>query len=297
MKKNVKRKKLTLFDFVVIAILAVFGLMVAYPLYFVVIASFSDPSKVMIGEVIFAPKNPTLEGYLRILQDSRIWTGYLNTIIYVVIGTAISVFTTMMIAYPLSRPEFKARKAVTIILMITMYFSGGMIPAYIMISNMGLRNTRFYMIIAGMISVYNIIVARSFLSMNIPKNLQEAAAIDGCSPLYFFFKMVLPLSKAIMSVLVLYYGVGKWNDYMTALIYLNDEEKYPLALVLKEILIQQNSMLSYDQGDPMEMMERMKVAESMKYGVMIVSTVPVLCLYPFLQKYFVKGVMIGSVKE
>lgn len=212
-------------------------------------------------------------------------------------GTALSVFTTLMIAYPLSRPEFAARKVVMVILMITMYFSGGMIPACIMITKLGLFNTRFYMILHGMVSVYNIIVARSFLSMNIPRNLQEAAAIDGCSPIYFFFKMVLPLSKAIISVLVLYYGVAKWNDYMTGLIYLSDESQYPLALVLKEILVQQNSLVSYEQGDPMEMMERMKVAEFMKYGVMIVSTVPVLCLYPFLQKYFVKGVMIGSVNE
>lgn len=292
-----RRKKLTKFDVIAIIILAFFGFITAYPMYFCVIASFSDPTKVMLGDVILLPKDITFDGYERMLQDETIWTGYMNTILYVGVGTFLSVLTTMMIAYPLSRKAFAGRKAVTVILLITMYFSGGMIPSYILVGNLGLRDTRFYMMIAGLISVYNVIVARSFLSMNIPQDLQEAAAMDGCSPIRFFIQMVLPLSKAIMAVLMLYYGVGKWNDYMTALIYLSDESKFPLALVLKGILITTTSGLSYDTADPMLMMERMKVAESMKYGVMIVSTLPIMCLYPFLQKYFVKGVMIGSVKE
>ena len=292
-----RRKKLTKFDVIAIIILAFFGFITAYPMYFWVIASFSDPTKVMLGDVILLPKDITFDGYERMLQDETIWTGYMNTILYVGVGTFLSVLTTMMIAYPLSRKAFAGRKAVTVILLITMYFSGGMIPSYILVGNLGLRDTRFYMMIAGLISVYNVIVARSFLSMNIPQDLQEAAAMDGCSPIRFFIQMVLPLSKAIMAVLMLYYGVGKWNDYMTALIYLSDESKFPLALVLKGILITTTSGLSYDTEDPMLMMERMKMAESMKYGVMIVSTLPIMCLYPFLQKYFVKGVMIGSVKE
>ncbi|HIS55571.1 MAG TPA: carbohydrate ABC transporter permease [Candidatus Fimimorpha excrementavium] len=292
-----RRKKLTKFDVIAIIILAFFGFITAYPMYFCVIASFSDPTKVMLGDVILLPKDITFDGYERMLQDETIWTGYMNTILYVGVGTFLSVLTTMMIAYPLSRKAFAGRKAVTVILLITMYFSGGMIPSYILVGNLGLRDTRFYMMIAGLISVYNVIVARSFLSMNIPQDLQEAAAMDGCSPIRFFIQMVLPLSKAIMAVLMLYYGVGKWNDYMTALIYLSDESKFPLALVLKGILITTTSGLSYDTEDPMLMMERMKMAESMKYGVMIVSTLPIMCLYPFLQKYFVKGVMIGSVKE
>ena len=292
-----RRKKLTKFDVIAIIILAFFGFITAYPMYFCVIASFSDPTKVMLGDVILIPKDITFDGYERMLQDETIWTGYMNTILYVGVGTFLSVLTTMMIAYPLSRKAFAGRKAVTVILLITMYFSGGMIPSYILVGNLGLRDTRFYMMIAGLISVYNVIVARSFLSMNIPQDLQEAAAMDGCSPIRFFIQMVLPLSKAIMAVLMLYYGVGKWNDYMTALIYLSDESKFPLALVLKGILITTTSGLSYDTADPMLMMERMKMAESMKYGVMIVSTLPIMCLYPFLQKYFVKGVMIGSVKE
>lgn len=296
MEKSKKKQKLAAFDYVTIVILAIFGLIVAYPLYFTVIASISDPSKVMIGDVIFWPKDITFSGYKKILEDTTIWTGYLNTIIYVFFGTMLSVITTMMVAYPLSRMSFAGRKPVTIILMITMYVSGGMIPTYILVNNMGLRDTRTVMILMGMISVYNVIVARSFLEVNIPRELEEAAAIDGCAPIPFFFRMVLPLSKAIMAVLVLYYGVWKWNDYMTGLIYLNDTAKYPLALVLKGILIQ-NSNVSLDIMDPMLMQERLRVAESIKYGVMIVSTLPVLCLYPFLQKYFVKGVMIGSVKQ
>lgn len=296
-KIKTKRNKLTVFDIFAIIILTFFGIITAYPMYFCVIASFSDPTKVMLGDVVFLPKDITFGGYERMLQDKTIWTGYMNTILYVGVGTFLSVLTTMMIAYPLSRKSFGGRKAVTVILLITMYFSGGMIPAYILVNNLGLRDTRFYMMIAGLISVYNVIVARSFLAMNIPQDLQEAAAMDGCSPIRFFIKMVLPLSKAIMAVLLLYYGVGKWNDYMTGLIYLSDESKFPLALVLKGILITTTSGLSYDTADPMLMMERMKIAESMKYGVMIVSTLPIMCLYPFLQKYFVKGVMIGSVKE
>lgn len=291
-----RRKKLTKFDVIAIIILAFFGFITAYPMYFCVIASFSDPTKVMLGDVILLPKDITFDGYERMLQDETIWTGYMNTILYVGVGTFLSVLTTMMIAYPLSRKAFAGRKAVTVILLITMYFSGGMIPSYILVGNLGLRDTRFYMMIAGLISVYNVIVARSFLSMNIPQDLQEAAAMDGCSPIRFFIQMVLPLSKAIMAVLMLYYGVGKWNDYMTALIYLSDESKFPLALVLKGILITTTSGLSYDTEDPMLMMERMKMAESMKYGVMIVSTLPIMCLYPFLQKYFVTGLTVGSVK-
>ena len=200
-------------------------------------------------------------------------------------------------AYPLSRSKFSGRNVIMLILMITMYFSGGMIPSYILISKLNLRNTTFLMVILGCVSVYNIIVTRTFLKSNISDDLEAAASIDGCGSIQFFVRIVLPLSKAIMAVLVLYYGVGKWNDYMNPMIYLDDEERYPLALKLREILLVATSGINYDTLDPTELEKRIQIAESMRYGVMIVSTIPVLCLYPFLQKYFVKGVMIGSVKE
>lgn len=297
-KSKIKRSKEDLiFDVFIYIFLGIFLLIVAYPLYFVVLASFSDVGMVNRGEVVFWVKGFNVEGYKKIFSDVTIWRSYLNTFIYVGFGTALSVIVTMMLAYPLSRSKFSGRNIIMLILMITMYFSGGMIPMYIMISNLNLRNTVFLMIILGCVSVYNVIIARTFLKSNISDDLEAAASIDGCGAIQFFIRMVLPLSKAIMAVLVLYYGVGKWNDFMTPMIYLDDVEKIPLALKLREILLVANSGIEYDKLDPVELDRRLQIVEIMKYGVMIVSTIPVLCLYPFLQKYFVKGVMIGSVKE
>lgn len=297
-KSKIKRSKEDLiFDVFIYILLGIFLLIVAYPLYFVVLASFSEVGMVNRGEVVFWVKGFNVEGYKKIFSDVTIWRSYLNTIIYVGFGTALSVIVTMMLAYPLSRSKFSGRNVIMLILMITMYFSGGMIPSYILISNLKLRNTVFLMIILGCISVYNVIVARTFLKSNISDDLEAAASIDGCGAIQFFIRMVLPLSKAIMAVLVLYYGVGKWNDFMNPMIYLDDVEKIPLALKLRELLMVANSGIEFDKLDPVELDRRLQIAESMKYGVMIVSTIPVLCLYPFLQKYFVKGVMIGSVKE
>ncbi len=286
-----------LFDIFIYIFLGLLFLIVAYPLYFVILASFSEPGMVNRGEVVFWIRGFNVEGYKRILQDNTIWRSYLNTIIYTGMGTAVSVMVTMMLAYPLSRSRFSGRNVIMVMLLITMYFSGGMIPNYLLVTKLHLRNTIFLMVILGAVNVYNVIVARTFLKTNISEDLEAAAAIDGCSTIPFFTRIVLPLSKAIMSVLVLYYGVSKWNDYMNPLIYLDDVEKYPLALKLREILLVANSNINYDALDPMEAEKKLLIAESIKYGVMIVSTVPVLCLYPFLQKYFVKGVMIGSVKE
>ena len=297
-KSNIKRSKEDLiFDIFIYTFLGAFLLIVLYPLYFIVLASFSEVGAVNRGEVVFWTKGFNIEGYQRILCDNTIWRSYLNTFIYVGLGTSLSVIVTMMIAYPLSRSRFSGRNVIMLLLMITMYFSGGMIPSYILISKLNLRNTTFLMVILGCVSVYNIIVTRTFLKSNISDDLEAAASIDGCGSIQFFVRIVLPLSKAIMAVLVLYYGVGKWNDYMNPMIYLDDEERYPLALKLREILLVATSGINYDTLDPTELEKRIQIAESMRYGVMIVSTIPVLCLYPFLQKYFVKGVMIGSVKE
>lgn len=290
--KNSKEDRI--FNAAAYFVLAVFAVMVIYPLYFVVIASFSDPYDVLNGNVYLIPKGITLEGYRRIIRDSSIWTGYANTIFYTVIGTSLNVALTMMIGYPLSRGYFSGQKAITTLLLITMYFQGGLIPQYLLVSNLGLRGTRAVMVLLGAVSVYNVIVARSFLQANITRELEDAASIDGCGQLQFFVTMVVPLSKAIIAVLIMYYGIAHWNDYFRAMIYLNKTEQFPLQLILRSILIQSQSLAGSDNIDLA--VESQRMAEQMKYGVIIVSSVPALLLYPFLMKYFEKGVMIGSVK-
>ncbi len=294
-KKIKKSHEDKIFDTVTYILLGFFMLIVLYPLYFIVIASFSDPYAVLTGKTALLPKGLNVKSYVRIFQEDTIWRGYLNSILYTTTGTLLNVTLTMMIAYPLSRKYFSGRKTIMTILLITMYFSGGLIPTYILVNKLNLRDTFWVMIVLGAISVYNVIVARTFLESNISSELEEAAQIDGCSQFRFFGYMVVPLSKAIIAVLVLYYAVGHWNDYMRGLIYLDKPEKYPLQMVIRSILIQ-TQMIEKDTIDIEELNAQMKLAEAMKYGVMIVSSVPVLLLYPFIQKYFIKGVMIGSVK-
>lgn len=293
---TIKRSREDLiFDIVIYLVLGFSFLVVAYPLYFLVIASISDPYAVLNGDVIFYPLHITFDGYQRIFRDHSIWNGYMNTIIYTVVGTILNVALTIMIAYPLSRKYFSGRKIIMWFLMITMYFNGGLIPTYLLVKSMGLRNNWMIMVILGAVSIYNIIITRSFLESNIHEELEQAASIDGCSQFVFFIKMVLPLSKAIIAVLVLYYGVSHWNDFMRALIYLSDQKKYPLQLILRTILIQ-TQMSANMTDDIQELEQQMRAAESIKYGVIIVSSLPVLVIYPFLQRYFIQGVMIGSIK-
>ncbi|KRF43681.1 carbohydrate ABC transporter permease [Paenibacillus sp. Soil787] len=294
--KTIKRSKEDLiFDMINYSVLGFFLLIVLYPLYFVVIASISNPNDVVSGNVFVLPKGITLEGYERIFRDTRIWTGYGNTLLYTVAGTTLNVILTMMIAFPLSRKYFSGRKWIMIILMITMYFSGGLIPHYLLVKSLGLRDTAMAMIILGAVGVFNIIITRTFLESNISEELEQAAAIDGCSPFRFFITMVLPLSKAVMAVLALYYGVGHWNDYFKAMIFLNSSEKFPLQLILRSILIQSQNMSAMTE-DITLVEETRIIAEQIKYGVIIVASVPMLLLYPFLQRYFIKGVMVGSIK-
>lgn len=294
--KTIKRSREDLiFDIVTTILLCIVFVIVAYPLFFVVIASVSDPYLVLNGDVMLFPRGLNFDSYKRIFSDSSIWTGYRNTILYTVCGTALNVALTMSLAFPLSRKYFSGRKAITSILLITMYFSGGMIPTYLLVKNMGLRDTFWVMILLGAVSAYNVIIARTFLESNISGELEEAASIDGCSKIRFFFSMVLPLSKAIIAVLVLYYAVAHWNDYMRGLIYLDSAERYPLQLVIRSILISTQAV-AVDSTDIADIDARMKLAEAMKYGVIIVSCLPTLMIYPFVQKHFVKGVMIGSVK-
>lgn len=287
-----------IFDILNYTILTIVMILVLYPLYFVVIASVSNPDAVNHGQVVFYPKGLTFEGYKRIFEDNRIWTGYRNTMLYTFFGTILNVVLTLLTAYPLSRKDLRGKKWIMGYFIFTMYFSGGLIPTYTLVNNLKLYNTPYVLIFLGAISVYNVIVARTFFIQTISQELLEAAFIDGCTNFTFFLKVVLPLSKAIIGVLVVFYGVAHWNQYFNALIYLSKRELYPLQMVLREILIQNSTVQAavVDESMMEEMLRREKYAELIKYGVIIVSSIPVLIMYPFAQRFFVKGVMIGSVK-
>ncbi len=287
-----------IFDIVCYTILTILGLMVLYPLYFIVISSFSDPLQIFAGKVVFLPKGLNIDGYIRIFNDDSILVGYRNSIVYTILGTILSVFLTISVAYPLSRKYFSCRGIIMTFLLITMYFSGGMIPSYLLIKQLGLLDTWSVFVIAGAVSTYNIIITRSFMTEGVPSELEEAASIDGCSQLQFFMTFVIPLSKAVIAVLVLYYGVAQWNNFMKALLYINDSKKFPLQLILRSLLLSAQAMAAKNLTEEnMAMVEKAQnEAEAMKYAIIIVSSLPVLVIYPFLQKYFVQGAMIGSVK-
>ena len=289
-QKNRADRIFDVFNYLVLGLL---GLMVLYPLYFIVIASVSDPVAINNGQVRLLPMGFNLDGYRKILEDGKIWTAYNNTVFYTVVGTSVNIILTMLIAYPLSRQNFFIRSGLMAFMMFTMYFQGGMIPTYLLMQKLNLYNTPWVMILLPAINVFNVIIATSNIRENIPNELYEAASIDGCSHFGFFFKMVLPLSKTIITVLVLYYGVAHWNEYMNGLIYLRDQSLQPLQIVLRNILMQ-NQVSA--MGDIDSILEQQKAAELIKYGLIIVSTLPVLVVYPFLQKHFNQGTMLGSVK-
>lgn len=270
-----------------------------YPMIYIVSCSFSNSQAVVSGEVWLWPVRPTLMGYETIFKNRDIMTGYGNSIFYTVCGTLLSVTLTMLAAYPLSRSDFKLGRPIMLIFTFTMFFGGGIIPTYLLISSLGLVNTRAVMIIPGALGVYNVILSRTFIRSSIPSELHEAGQIDGCSDFKFFTTVVLPLSKAIIAVIALFYAVGYWNSYFGALIYLHDRVKYPLQLILREILIQNRMTaleMSTGQMTPQELAAKQALYELLKYSLIIVASVPVLCIYPFIQRYFVKGVMIGAIK-
>lgn len=282
---------LTIVHASVIAISAV----ILYALWFVVIASVSDPNRVASGEVLFLPKGITLEGFKYIFRDKRIWTGYRNTILYTTVGTLIGLFITIPAGYALSKKDMVGKGIIMKLLVFTKYFSGGLIPTYLVVKRLHLVNTPYVLMIMGSFSVFNLILCRTFFINTLPQELQEAAEIDGCTIFQYFVKIVLPLSKAIIAIMALYYAVGHWNSFFNGLIYVTDIKLYPLQVILRDILISGQSVdPSSMDPDALEMMKQ--IARTIKYGVMIVSSLPVLIMYPFVQKYFVKGVMIGSVK-
>lgn len=283
------------FDIINYTILFLVLMAVMYPLYFIVIASISDPAAVARGEVWLIPKGLNIDGYKEIVKNKDIWMGYGNSIKYTVIGTAINIALTIPAAYALSRNELVGKKYIMGIITFTMFFGGGLIPTYLLVNKLGINNTMWALLLPGAVSVFNLIVARSFFVQNIPEELFDAGQVDGCSYFTFFFKIVLPVSKPIIAVMVLMYAVGHWNSYFNALIYIRDRTLYPLQVILRELLIQQESAAGVSQ-DAVSAAEQQRLADMLKYGVIIVSSLPVLCMYPFVQKHFVKGMMIGSVK-
>ena len=283
-----------LFDTMVYGIAAVIMLIVLYPLVFTVSASFSDPARVLSGEVWLLPKGVNVEAYANILENSRIWTGYGNSILYAVVGTLINIMMTILAAYPLSRPDLPLRNGIMILITLTMFFGGGLIPTYLLVRDLGMVDTMWALIIPGAIATYNLIVMRTYFQSSIPWELQEAAHMDGCNNWRLLIRIILPLSKPILAVMVLFYAVAHWNSFFQALIYIRDEAKYPLQLVLREILlISQSAQID---GGSVGLEKQILLAESIKFAVIIVSSLPVLIMYPFVQKHFVKGVMIGSIK-
>ena len=288
-----------IFDAVIIIILTLILLILAYPLYWVIISSFSDPKAVSAGQVIWKPIGFTLKGYAEVFNDDSVVRGFFNAIVITVSGVLVNLAVTMPTAYALSRSKFGGKKIITAFYMVTMFFSGGLIPTYLVIRNLHMLDTYWALILPGSLGVYNMIGARTFFPSNLSAELYEAAEIDGCTQGQFFFKIALPLSGAITAILVLYYGVGHWNSYFSALIYISDPEKYPLQLVLRNILITNEAALSQaatSAAARAALREKQELIDVMKYSLIIISSVPVLVLYPFIQKHFVKGVMIGSVK-
>lgn len=295
MSGKVKQNKAdSIFDIINIALLSIVLIVVLYPLIFVVSASFSDTMQVMQGKVWLFPKGINLEAYKAVFRDRNILIGYRNTIMYTVIGTAVNIILTIAAAYPLSRKDFAGRNIITIFFAFTMFFSGGLIPNYLLIKKIGLYNNFWVMVLPGAVGVWNMTIMRTFFQNTIPYELQEAAVIDGCTNIGILTKVILPLSTPIIAVMVIFYGVGHWNAFFSALIYLKDRSKFPLQLVLREILIQNNMSEMMESGD--SIVQQQMLAEGIKYAVIIVSSIPVLMLYPFLQRYFVKGVMVGAIK-
>ena len=281
------------FDIALAVICGLIFISVLYPLYFVVLASFSDPIQVAGGKVWLWTNKPTLEGYKKVFEYEKLWIGYRNTIVYAVVGVAAHLLVTIPAAYALSRKDAMLRGPIMMLFTITMFFGGGIVPTYLIYKAFGMLDTIWVMTLPGCVSVYNLIIARTFFQSNIPGELLDAARIDGCDDFRFFAKIVVPLSSAIIAVVMLYQVVGIWNSYMDGLLYLSSDSKIPLQLVLREILVK-NSVDGGQMGMGDDELENLK--EQMKYCVIVVSTLPMMILYPFVQKFFTKGVMIGSIK-
>ena len=281
--------------FIVNTVLTLLLLAVMYPLVYIVSASFSSPLAVSAGKVFLWPVDFSLEGYKAVFKSKDILSGYMNTFLYTGVGTLINVSMTMIAAYPLSRRDLPGRNLFMLLFTFTMVFNAGMIPMYILMKNLNFINTIWAMVIPGAISVYNMIITRTYIQSNIPNELLEASVIDGCSDARYFTSILLPLSKSVLAVITLFYAVGHWNAYFNAFLYLSDRKLFPLQIVLRDILVA-NTIDVSTVIDPELQQAKQGLADLLKFSLIIVSSVPVLMLYPFIQKHFVRGVMIGSVK-
>lgn len=289
------------FDVVNIIVLGLITLLFFYPMYLCLISAVSSPEEVYAGRVLLLPKGFNSEGFQRVIENDSLWRGYLNTIFYTVLGTCINLALTMTGAFVLSRRTFALRTPLNWMVLFTMFFGGGMIPTYLLVKDLKLLNTVWSLVLPGAISTWNLIITRTFLATSIPNELQEAAYIDGCNNIRFFLRIVLPNATTIIAVIGLFYAVDHWLSYWNAMLYITDETRYPLQLVLRDILLKAEVALqSAQSGENMEsataVVDLLRISESVKYIVVIAGTLPLLIVFPFVEKYFVKGVMIGSVK-
>lgn len=273
-------------------ILSVIGIIMLYPIIVVVSSSFSNPRSIMQGDVLLLPVEPTLRSYTNILKNERIVGGFLNSIKYTLLGTTLNILLTICAAYPLSRKDLVGRKFFMKFLLFCMFFSGGMIPLYLVVRGLGLLNTTWAMILPTAISTYNVIVMRTFFESTIPVELNESASIDGCGTIRFLVSIVLPLSMPIITIITMFYAVEHWNEFYNALMYLSNRDMYPLQLVLREILMAASSTLTDAAG----LTDQLYDVEGIKYATIVVSALPLAAAYPFMQKYFQKGVMLGAIK-
>ena len=286
-----------IFNVINIGLVGMITLIILYPLLFVVFASLSDPRQIYDTVLLMWPRGFTLAGYKRVFDNPDIWIGFKNAIIYTGLGTAVNIIMTTLAAYPLSRRDFRGRNVITILFTFTMFFSGGLIPTYLVNQHLGIIDTMWVMILPGAVGVYNMIIMRTYFQQNIPTELEESAFIDGASDMQLLLKVVIPLSAPILAVMTMFYGVGRWNGYFDAMIYLSDRQLFPLQLILREILVQNQmgdaanqALMNYNQS------EVNLIKQSIKYAVVVVSSVPVLLFYPVVSKYFEKGIMIGAIK-
>ena len=291
------------FDVICYIVMGMLLVIMVYPLYFVLIASISDPYSVVNGKVVLLPKGVTLEPYINVLREARVWIGYRNTLIYTIAGTALNLILTIPAGYVMSKKALMGRKFWSAYFLVPMYFNGGLLPTYLTIKSLGLVNQSYTLIMLGGLSIYNMIVTRVFFETTIPEEVYESAQIDGASEFRVFLQIAVPLSGAIIAVISLYYAVARWNEYFNALVYVSKSEYSPLQMVLRNILLQSQTALANITMDSMIGEEEIKdlarqsyMAEAMKYALIIIASAPLLIVYPFVQRFFVKGVMIGAVK-
>ena len=280
-----------------VAIILIFAVFITiYPLWYVLIASVSDPVLVYSGKVLLWPKAFTIEAYEALWNDDSLMKGYANSVYYTVLGTFISVFFTMIAGFALAQRKLWGRSVILMLLIFTMFFNGGLVPTYLVVKNLKMLNTVWALILPGAIGVWNLFLVRNFYLHSLPQELQEAAIVDGASFVNYYYRIALPLSRAILSVMVLYYALGYWNMYFSALIYLSDEEKYPLQLILRSILLENQLAQDANNFDASSIAEKQRLADLLKYSSVVAGSLPLLVSYPFLQKYFEKGILIGSLK-